>query len=53
MTKYWHVYGYLFYLAPVLTRKAIKISDLKANWLICHDFVMANRTTPIPHDLSS
>ena len=48
-TKYWHVKGYLFYLAP----KAINPSDLKADWLIRHDFVMANRTSSIPHDMSS
>ena len=40
-TKYWHVKGYLFYLAP----KAINPSDRKADWLIRHDFVMANRTS--------
>ena len=38
-----------FYLAP----KAINPSDLKADWLIRHDFVMANRTSSIPHDMSS
>ena len=48
-TKYWHVKGYLFYLAP----KAINPCDLRADWLIRHDFVMANRTSSIPHDMSS
>ena len=41
--------GYLFYLAP----KAINLSDLNADWLFHHDFVMANRTCPFPHDLSA
>ena len=36
----------------LITWKAINLSDLKADWLIRHDFVMANRTCPIPHDLS-
>ena len=40
--------GYLFYLAL----KAINPCDLKADWLIRHDFVMANRTSSIPHDMS-
>ena len=33
--------------------KAINPSNLKADWLIRHDFVITNRASPIPHDLAS
>ena len=29
---------------------AINLSDLQVDWLKWHDLVMANRTSPIPHD---